>query len=108
MPDITLDSLLRELMMRGGSDLHLLHGHPPMQRIASEIIAMGMSSVDSTAIWSMVTPFLNEHYQKVFQQESRVNISFTINGIGRFRMNICRAQGTFSASIRAIPSKIYP
>lgn len=94
--------------MRGGSDLHLLHGHPPIQRVASEIITMGMAPVESAAVWSMVAPFLNDHYKKVFEAESRVNISFTIAGIGRFRMNICRAQGTVSASIRAIPSKIYP
>jgi twitching motility protein PilT len=56
----------------------------------------------------MTAPYLNEFHKKVFLDENRVNVSFTINGLGRFRMNLCKAQGTNAASIRLIPNKIYP
>lgn len=104
-----LKSLLQDLVGRGGSDLHLLHGYPPIFRVTAEVAPVaGALPMDTSQIWSLTKPYLSELQQKSFQEEMRVNVSFTIAGVGRFRMNLCRAQGTVSASIRAIPNKIYP
>ncbi len=106
--DLSLETLLKETVMRGGSDLHLIHGHPPILRICNEVQANSSTPLDSSQIWAMAAAFLNEHHQRNFQIENRVNVSFTISTLGRFRMNLCKAQGTISASLRVIPSKIYP
>jgi len=111
MPAVTesqLEGLLREAVSLGGSDLHLLHGHPPIYRICHDIAPTQRPVVDSALIWQMTSLYLNESHKKLFQDESRVNVSFTLAGLGRFRMNICKAQGTIAASIRIIPTKIYP
>ncbi|MEK7743514.1 MAG: hypothetical protein AAB578_03925, partial [Elusimicrobiota bacterium] len=101
--DLSLETLLKETVMRGGSDLHLIHGHPPILRICNEVQANSSTPLDSSQIWAMAAAFLNEHHQRNFQIENRVNVSFTISTLGRFRMNLCKAQGTISASLRVIP-----
>lgn len=106
--EMNLDVLLREAVSLGGSDLHLMHGHPPIYRICHDIAPTQRPAVDSAAIWQMCVPYLNEFHKKAFQDQSRVNVSFTLQGLGRFRMNLCKAQGTIAASIRVIPTKIYP
>lgn len=108
MGDPTLEELLKEVVACGGSDLHLLHGYPPVIRASGDISTSGKTPLDTQKISSLIRPFLNEAYEKAFQEEKRVNTSFTINGVGRFRMNLCEAQGTVSASIRVIPNKLYP
>ncbi len=108
MADNQLELLLADTIQRGASDLHLIHGYPPIQRVSNEVTPMAKPPLDSAVIWSLVKPYLEDHHEEVFKKELRVNISFTVNGIGRFRMNLAKAQGTVSASIRSIPSRIYP
>ncbi|MBI3548261.1 MAG: PilT/PilU family type 4a pilus ATPase [Elusimicrobia bacterium] len=103
-----LGALLTEIVNRGASDLHLVHGSPPCIRHATAIQPLGQTNVDSSTILGLVTPFLMEHQLKEFQVNGRLNVSFTLSNVGRFRMNLCKAQGTISASIRAITSKMYP
>lgn len=108
MAESELHGLLADTIQRGASDLHLIHGYPPIQRVANEVVPMQRGPVDSDAIWALVQPFLEPHHAELFKKEYRVNVSFTIQNVGRFRMNLARAQGTVSASIRSIPSRIYP
>jgi twitching motility protein PilT len=105
---LTLEHLLREVIMGGASDLHLLHGYPPVMRLCADVGPMNYPPLDTTQIWALCDPYLSDIHKEMFSKESRVNVSFTINQIGRFRMNLCKAQGTVSSSIRAIPNKIYP
>jgi len=106
--DVNLQELLTDTVNRGGSDLHLLHGYPPIQRISTEVKPMGGSPLQSDQIWRIVTAHFEDFHRDTFERESRVNTSFTVDGVGRFRMNVAKAQGTVSASIRVIPNKIYP
>jgi twitching motility protein PilT len=108
MSKSNLEALLRDADNHGASDLHLLHGYPAIVRVAGEISTLNGTPIDTTQIWSMVLPYLADIHQKNFEKESRVNVSFTIDGLGRFRLNLAKAQGTVSASIRVIPAKIYP
>ncbi|TPW18419.1 MAG: pilus retraction protein PilT, partial [Elusimicrobia bacterium] len=105
---LTLEALLQDTVARGGSDLHLVHGCPPCQRIAGDITAMAAPAVDSNTISALVAPYLSPHHAKQFEAEGRLNVAFTVPSLGRFRMNLCKAQGTVGASVRAIPTKTYP
>ncbi len=108
MPNAELEGWLDEIANKGGSDLHLLHGYPPITRISGDISIMKKGAVNTSQIWNLALPYLNKTQKKTFEEESRVNVSFTAASGRRFRMNLCKAQGTISASIRVIPSKIYP
>ena len=107
MPPSELETMLAEAVSQGASDLHLISGSPPILRITGQIVTTSQPVLDSAKIWAMTSSHLNERQQKSFQDDFRVNISFTTPA-GRFRMNLCMAVGSVAASIRAIPSKIYP
>ena len=53
---LSLDALLQDLVARGGSDLHLVHGSPPCMRIAGKVTPATHSSLDSAMIYSLVLP----------------------------------------------------
>src|SRR3954469_23549137 len=102
---IDLPTLLADVVSRGGSDLHLIHGIPPIARIAGEIGALPYAALASDMIWKLVDPYLQDMHRDTFKKEMRVNFSYTINDVGRFRFNVYQATGTTGATIRVIPTK---
>ncbi len=100
--------MLSDVVSRGGSDLHLIHGIPPIARIAGEIGALPYPAMSSEAIYKLLEPFLHEAHKTTFKNEMRINFSQTIAEVGRFRFNVYLAVGTVGATIRVIPTKTYP
>ncbi|MBI3563922.1 MAG: PilT/PilU family type 4a pilus ATPase [Elusimicrobia bacterium] len=110
MADTPLDlpTLLADVVSRGGSDLHLIHGIPPIARIAGEIGALPYPVMTSDVIYRILEPYLVEVHKVTFKNEMRVNFSQTIAEVGRFRFNLYLSLGTVGATIRVIPTKTYP
>lgn len=105
---IDLPTLLADVVSRGGSDLHLIHGIPPIARIAGEIGALPYPAMSSESIIKILDPYLQDFHRDAFKRELRVNFSHTIAETGRFRFNLYMATGTAGATIRVIPTKTYP
>lgn len=105
---IDLPTLLADVVSRGGSDLHLIHGIPPIARIAGEIGALPYPAMSSESILKILDPYLQDFHRDTFKRELRVNFSHTIADTGRFRFNLYMATGTAGATIRVIPTKTYP
>ena len=105
--DLKLVTLLDDVTKRGGSDLHLIHGLPPITRICGKIGSLPYPALNSEGIQELVDPFLNEANRELFKRESRINCARSI-GEGRYRFSIYMALGTVGASIRLFPQEIYP
>ncbi len=105
---IDLPTLLADVVSRGGSDLHLIYGIPPIARIAGEIGALPYPAMTSESILSILDPYLQDFHRETFKTEMRINFSHTIAEVGRFRFNLYMATGTVGATIRVIPTKTYP
>lgn len=103
-----LPTLLADVVSRGGSDLHLICGIPPIARIAGEIGALPYPALTSESILHSLDPYLQNGRRETFKDEMRVSFSHSIADVGRFRFSLYRATGTTGASIRVLPSKIYP
>ena len=104
----SLSTLLSDVVARGGSDLHLIHGIPPIARISGEIGALPYASMTSEGIHRILEPYLLETHKQTYKDEMRINFSQTIADVGRFRFNIYQSLGNVGATIRVIPTKTYP
>ena len=109
MPDIDYDLsvLLMNVAQRGGSDVHLMHGIPPIARIAGALGVLPYKPLTSDIIQELLNPYISEIQRGIFQKENRVNCGHTI-GESRYRFNIYMSLGTVGASIRILPQKTYP
>ena len=105
---IDLPALLADVVARGGSDLHLLHGLPPAARVHGEIGPLPYPPVTSDQIFRLLEPHLLDAHKKIFKDEMRVNFSRTFDNGGRFRFNMYMSLGTVGATIRVVPTKSYP
>jgi twitching motility protein PilT len=109
MPKLEFDlaTLLGDVAARGGSDLHLIHGVPPIARITGDIGALPYPVMSSDGILELLQPYLDDFSRDLLKKENRVNCAHTI-GEGRFRFSVYMALGTVGASIRVLPTKNYP
>lgn len=99
-----LDHLLRYVMEKGASDLHLKHGTPPMMRYHGELVpvAENVPELSRDYIEDLAIKILDDRQRHLFEEEKEIDISYAIRGIGRFRVNIFRQRGSVSMVIRAI------
>src|SRR4051812_16861504 len=97
--DFDLPMLLQDVVARGGSDLHLINGIPPIARIAGDIGSLPYPALGSEEIFDLLSPYLTDAAKKQFREELRLNFSVTLD-MGRFRFSMYQSLGTPGATIR--------
>lgn len=101
-----IDELLRHLVEREASDLHLRVGEPPVMRIHGDLTRLGMPPLTDVDMYDLVHPIINAEREVRFQQTMELDISYSVPGLARFRVNIFRQQGHIGAVMRVIPFRI--
>jgi twitching motility protein PilT len=103
-----VNDALRELVDRGGSDLHLKAGSGPLFRIDGQLIVDADARQLSAEDTEHALKTLLEDGTKLeeFAREHEVDFSFELEEVARFRVNAFRQRGAISLACRAIPHKI--
>ena len=99
-----IDELLRELVAKEGSDIHLKVGEPPVFRIHGKLVRTQLPAVTTTE--EFLFPILDEERRQRFSKNMELDLSYEIEGVSRFRVNCFRQRGRMGAVLRAIPVKI--
>ena len=102
-----VDDLLRLMIDRGGSDLHLTVGSPPGIRQRGEIIPVENTKVLMPRdTQSMLLSLLSEEQRKRFETELELDFAYSIPGLSRFRANIFQQRNSMGAVFRVVPLQI--
>jgi twitching motility protein PilT len=99
---------LRELVEKGGSDLHLKVGTAPLYRVNGELTAEpGVDGLSAEDTEGALRELLRDEVKlEEFAQEHEVDFSFELEGVARFRINAFQQRGVISMACRAIPHRI--
>ncbi len=103
---VTMDQLLRTLVEKGGSDLHLTAGSPPAIRIDGELVTLETPPLSGAEVKQLAYSILTEAQKKRFEENNELDVSFGIKGLSRFRTNVFVQRGAVAAAIRVIPHEI--
>ena len=103
-----VDTALRELVSKDGSDLHLRAYTEPRLRINGELVPLpGAEPLTPADTEGAMRHMLGDSTKlEEFETESEVDFSHAISGVGRFRVNAFLQRGTISIVARAIPFSI--
>ncbi|MDO8684455.1 MAG: type IV pilus twitching motility protein PilT [Armatimonadota bacterium] len=101
-----IDDLLRMLVEREGSDLHMRVGEPPVIRIHGDLIRTDLPVLKPQDVEDILFSILNEERKQKFRENMELDLSYEIKGLSRFRVNVFRQRGSVGAVLRAIPIKI--
>jgi twitching motility protein PilT len=104
---IPVPELLGALLEKGGSDLHLTAGSPPMVRVHGELEVAGeYPSLTPRALQGMVYAILPQKLRERFEQELELDMSYSLPGRSRFRVNVFQQRDAVGAVFRVIPFEI--
>ena len=100
-----INELLLKLNEKGGSDLHLKVGAPPIIRKQSKLYTLdtNLPRIDYQMIEKLIAPIVTDiHYEKL-RTHGSVDVGYGLKGVGRFRFNIFFQRGSIRVVIRHIP-----
>jgi twitching motility protein PilT len=103
-----VQSALRQLVSREGSDLHLKIDAAPLYRVHGELASdPGTAPLSREDTEQALHDLLHDPVKlQEFGEEHEVDFSFEIEGVARYRINAFRQRGAISLVCRAIPHKI--
>ncbi|MHB0859132.1 MAG: type IV pilus twitching motility protein PilT [Anaerolineae bacterium] len=102
-----VDELLHLTARREASDIHLKVGRPPVLRIHGELTPQDqyqpLRPEDMERIYSQVTTPLQRAH---FAQQPELDLSYELEGIARYRVNIGKQRGTVTIVMRRLSAYI--
>ncbi|MFT4703141.1 MAG: twitching motility protein PilT [Bradymonadia bacterium] len=101
-----LHQLLKLMVDKGGSDLHITVGSPPQVRIDGELVPIKAPPLSGVDCRQLCYSILTDAQRQTFEEEQELDLSFGVKSLSRFRANIFMQRGAVSAVLRQIPFKI--
>ncbi len=100
-----IDELLKAMVDRSASDLHLAVGSPPTYRINGQLVPTEAEPLSPEALRETVYVILDEEQRRRFEQQKELDFSYSLPGVSRYRGNMLLQRGTMGAVFRAIPHR---
>lgn len=98
--------LLKTLIEKGGSDLHITAGSPPRIRLFGKLVPISSTPLTGVETKQMCYSILTDAQKHMFEDDNEIDFSFGIKGFSRFRANVFTQRGTVAGVFRAIPFAI--
>jgi twitching motility protein PilT len=104
---INLEKLIRYAVGVGASDIHLKVGNHPFIRVEGQLEPLQeFDTVQKEDTTRIVAEILNKRQKEVLANKSEVDLSFGLEGLGRFRLAVFYQRGTIAMAFRLIPVNV--
>ncbi len=103
---INMQALLKAMVDKKASDLHIRVGVPPVLRVNGGLFRANMEPFSPTDLNEALQQVLSPDQIHTFNTTHELDAAFGIKGVGRFRMNVYSQRGTPSMAIRAIRTEV--
>src|SRR5580693_2267830 len=100
-----IDSLLEEILKRRGSDLHYIAGDPPRIRLHGDLSPLRAEPTPAETVKEALYEIMPRKAVERFEAKDGADFAYTLEGKGRFRVNVMRQLNGMGAVFRAIPSQ---
>ncbi len=97
-----IESYLRYMAEKRASDLFLTTGAPPSIKVDGEVVPVTATPLDRGVVARIANELMNAEQRAEFTRKLEMNVGFSLQDVGRFRVNIYRQRGEVSIVIRYI------
>jgi twitching motility protein PilT len=101
-----LHELLRHIVEVDASDLHLKVGNPPLIRLRGDLQRLDQPKFTREELENTLLSILTEERIQRLNEYKELDLSYAIEGLARFRVNMYWQRGNIGAVFRLIPFKI--
>ncbi len=99
--------LLKSMVTRGASDIHMQAGAAPHMRIDGELVAYeGVPTLTPEQTEHVALAMMTEGQRELFRHRHELDFAFTIPSVARFRCNVLRQRGSVGIVMRVISDAI--
>ncbi len=103
---VNLHQLLKTMIDKGSSDLHITTGSAPLLRIDGQIVPLRLPPLTPIDTKQLIYSVLTEEQKVHFEKNNELDLSFGVKNLSRFRCNVFMQRGAIAAAFRAIPFRI--
>src|ERR1700761_7829634 len=103
---VNLHQLLKAMIEKGASDMHITTGSPPLLRIDGQIVPLKLPPLGPVETKQLCYSVLTEEQKIQFEKTSELDLSFGVKSLSRFRANVFAQRGAVAGAFRTIPFKI--
>lgn len=103
---VLIDDLLRDLVSKEASDLHIKAGQPPLMRIHGDLKRADYPALSDAEANELLMSILNPDRQKRLREFKELDLSYNVPGASRFRVNMFWQRGHIGAVFRVIPFNV--
>src|SRR5438105_14014203 len=105
--EVPIPELLELVLDRGASDLHLTSGAPPVIRLHGDLVPLtNYPELSPQGLRSMVYAILPQRRREELEQELELDMSYSLPGKARFRVNVYFQRDSIGGAFRLIPFEI--
>jgi twitching motility protein PilT len=97
--------LVKEMIEKNASDLHLRSNSPSVMRVDGNLVIMD-KTLTLEQMAELAQNLMNPEQQNTFKMRHEVDLAYTFDNMGRFRINIFKQRGLINMALRIIPVKI--
>ncbi|HEX3763747.1 MAG TPA: type IV pilus twitching motility protein PilT [Kofleriaceae bacterium] len=108
MAQLSLQALLKAMLDKGASDLHITAGSPPRLRIDNELVRLQTEPLGPVDTKTLCYSVMNDAQKLRFEEDLEIDFSFGIRGMARFRANVYMQQSCVAGAFRLVPYQIIP
>ena len=101
-----LHQLLKAMIEKGASDLHLTTGASPQLRIDGRLTPLKSPPLTAPETKQLCYSILTDSQKHRFEESNELDLSFGVKGLSRFRANVFMQRGAVAGAFRTIPFKI--
>ncbi len=102
----TLPDLLKIMVEKDATDLHISTGSPPRMRVDGRLSPLKSPSLTPSDTKALCYSILTDAQKHKFEEINELDLSFGLEALSRFRANIFIQRGAVAGAFRVIPYKI--
>ena len=103
---VTLHELLRTMVERGATDLHVTTNSPPVLRIHGDLERLPLPPFSASETKRLCYSVLTDAQKHRLEETQELDLSFGVKGLARFRGNVFFQRGAIAGAFRRIPYEI--
>ena len=101
-----LNSLLKAMFAKKASDLFLSSDFPPSMKIDGKMTPVAPQKLTPAHTRALAQAAMNDKQRAEFEVEKECNFAISLEGVGRFRVNVFMQQGHVGMALRTITTQI--
>jgi len=101
-----IEKLFAGLTKNKGSDLHLKAGLKPIFRVATVLHEVGNQVLTPEDTKRLIYEILSDKQRERFEATNELDFAYSLEGWGRYRINVSRDRGTVAVAARRVITEI--